>query len=132
MATTYAAVSDVQARFRLDWFTIAVDSEPDSDQVQAWLDEYATHVDTAAGLSAETSEARDILTIKPYLSGRVAYEVVHLVRSGKNITAREQRWLDDWDKWLAALTEGDTRLPSVSGSTGRARIIPTKVYGLDS
>lgn len=132
MATTYAAVSDVQALIRTSWFEIDTDTEPDTDQVQDWLNQFAVHIDTAAGLSSETDDSRDLLYIKPYLAGRVAYEVVHIVRAGKNITAREQKWLDDWDKWIAALIEGDSRLPSVSGTTGRARIIPARVYGLDS
>lgn len=132
MTTTYAAVSDVQALIKTSWFTIGDDTEPDTDQVQDWLDQFATHIDSAAGLSSESGAARDISYIKPYLAGRVAYEVVHIVRAGKNITNREQKWLDDWDKWITALAEGDARLPSVSGTTGRARIIPARVYGLDS
>jgi hypothetical protein len=132
MTTTYAAVSDVQALINTEWFTIGVSSVPSTAQVQAWLNQYATHVDAAAGLASETSNARDLLLINPYLSGRVAWEVWHVVSTKKEVPARVQAWLTAWEKWIEALTSGDQRLPSVSGSTGRARIIPTKVYGLDT
>lgn len=131
MATTYAAVSDVQALVHTHQIVIAVDSEPDTDQVQAWLDQYAVQVDEAAGLSEESRNDRDILRITPMLAGRVAFEVWRVYFDSEDIPSYVQAWLDEWNVWIAALTNGDKRLPSAA-TTNRARIIPAKVYGLDS
>lgn len=130
MATTYAAVSDVQALINTNSFEIGATSEPDTDQVQLWLNQFAVQVDEAAGLSAESSDVRDILRINPMLAGRVAFEVWRVAFDSEDIPAYVQAWLDEWNAWILALTEGDKRLPSVAGSVGRARIIPTKIYGL--
>src|SRR5688572_17949331 len=99
MATTYAAVSDVQALIHSNSFEIGASTEPDTDQVQLWLNQFAVQVDEAAGLTAESSDARDLLRINPYLAGRVAFDVWRVAFDSEEIPAYVQAWLDQWNEW---------------------------------